>query len=94
MMSRSKRLCALHVDGEIVVDEEDGDLAAFLFARPRFQQQQFVHDAFVGAKADGVTEKSGDRAELAAVRAAAPGLHRNNAKCSPTAAHALAAMDA
>ena len=33
-----QRFCALHVDGEIVVDEKYGNLAALRF-RARFQQQ-------------------------------------------------------
>src|SRR5208337_1652374 len=77
-----KRFGALHVDGEIVVDEEDGHLA-FFFAGASFQEQQFVHYALVGAEADGVAEKSGHGAELAAVGAAASGLNRNDAECSP-----------
>ena len=65
-----QRFGALHVDGEIVVHEEDGDLA-LRGARAFLQQQHFVHDALIGAEADGVAEESGHRAELAAVRAAA-----------------------
>ena len=52
----------------------------------RFQQQQFVDDALVGAKADRIAEKSRHGAEFAAIRAAAPGLHRNNAERSPARA--------
>src|SRR6202044_1279036 len=40
-------------------------------------------DAFVGAKADGVAEKSSDRAELTTIGATAPGLHRYDAEGSP-----------
>ena len=80
-----QRFGALDVDGEIVVDEEDGDLAAFAF-RAGLQQQQFVDDAFVGAKADGVAKESGDGAEFAAVGTAAPGLDGNDAKGAPAVA--------
>src|SRR4029077_3598287 len=40
-------LSAFEVDGEIVVDEEDGDLAAF-FAGSRLQKKEFVDHTFVG----------------------------------------------
>src|SRR5260370_14104417 len=80
--------CALYVDGKIVVDEKYGNLAA-LFPRARFQQQEFVHHAFIGTKADGVAKKSRHGTKLASVRTPAPGLHRNNSKGSPTSAHAL-----
>src|ERR1700687_3494360 len=73
---------SLDVDGEIIVDEEDGDLAAFALG-PSFQEEQLIHHAFVGAKADGVAKKAGHRAELAAIRTAATGLHGNDAKCAP-----------
>ncbi len=82
MMSRSKRLGALDVDREIVVDEEDGHLT-FFFAGAGFEQQQFVDDALVGAEADGVAEESGDGAKLAAVGATASGLDGDDAECSP-----------
>ena len=77
-----QRLGALDVDGEIVVDEEDGDLA-FFFAGARFQHQQFVDDALVGAEADGVAEESGDGAEFAAVGTAASGFDGYDAECAP-----------
>src|SRR5258708_639113 len=83
-----KRFGALDVDGEIVVDEKDGDLAAFFFGAG-FQQEQFIYDAFIGAEADGVAEESSDRTEFTAVRAAAAGLHRNDAKRAPAFADAL-----
>ena len=83
-----ERLGAFDVDGEIVVDEEDGDLAA-LALRALFQFQQFVHDAFVGAKADGIAEKSGHGAEFASVRTAAAGFDRDKAKRPPSASEAL-----
>jgi len=66
-----ERLRALDVDGEIVVNEKNGDLAAFA-SRALLQFQQLVHDTFVGAKPDGVAEKAGHGAEFASVRAAAP----------------------
>ena len=77
-----QRLGALDVDGEIVVDEEDGHLT-FFFAGAGLEQEQFVDHAFVGAEADGVAEESGDGAELAAVGTAASGLDRDDAKRSP-----------
>jgi len=81
-------LVALDVDGEIIVDEEDGDLAAFAF-RARFQEEQFIHHAFVGTKADGVAKETGDGAEFAAIRAAAARLHGNDAEGAPAFADAL-----
>ena len=90
-MSLQQRLGALDVDGEIVVDEEDGDLA-FFFAGARFQHQQFVDDAFVGAEADGVAEKSGDGAELASVGTAASGFDRDDAERSPAFADSARAV--
>src|SRR5260370_12566880 len=80
--------CTLYVDGKIVVDEKYGSLAALL-PRARFQQQEFVHHAFIGTKADGVAKKSRHGTKLASVRTTAPGLHRDNSKGSPTSAHAL-----
>src|SRR5258708_1471660 len=77
-----ERFGALDVNGEIIVNEEDGNLTAFAF-RASFQEEQLVHHAFIGAKADGVTKKSGYRAELAAIGTAAPRLHGNDAKCAP-----------
>src|SRR5229473_455551 len=83
-----QRFCALYVNGKIVVDEKYGNLAALL-PRARFQEQEFVHHAFIGTKADGVAKKSRYSAKLASVGTAAPGLHGNNSKGSPTAAHSL-----
>ena len=80
-----QRFCALNIDGEIVIDKKYGNLSEF-FAGSCFQQQQFVHDAFVGAKADGVAEKSSDRAELATIGTTAPRLHRYDAEGSPALA--------
>src|SRR5262249_44904272 len=64
-----QRFGALYIDGKVVVDEENRDLA-LLFAGPGFQQEQFIDDAFIRAEPNGVAEESGDRAELAAVRTA------------------------
>src|SRR6202035_2126128 len=60
-----QRLGAFDVDCKVVVNEKHGDLAA-LAAHASFQEQQFVYDAFVGAKAGGVAKKTGDGAKLAA----------------------------
>src|SRR5713226_9874226 len=79
---------ALDIDGEIIVDEEYGDLATFT-SRPGFQKEQLIYHAFVAAKADGVAKKTGHRAKFAAIRAAAPRLHRNDAKCAPALTDAL-----
>src|SRR5712692_3788924 len=78
-------LGALDVDGEIVVNEKYGDLTT-LAAGARFQEQELIHDTFVGAKSDGVAEEAGYGAKLAPVRTAAPGLNGNNAEGSPTGA--------
>src|SRR5258707_10494230 len=83
-----QRFRALDVDCEIVVDEEDGNLAALTLG-PCFQQQEFVHHALVGAKPNGIPKKASHRAELAAIRTTASGLHRNDAKCAPTLADTL-----
>ena len=83
-----KRFGAFDVDGEIIVDEEDGNLAAFA-SRAGFQQEQFIHDAFVSAKADGIAKEAGHRAELAAIGAAASRLDGNDAKCAPAFTDAL-----
>ncbi len=82
-----QRFRAFDIDGEIIVDEKDGDLAAFFFGA-RFQKEEFVDDAFVGAEADGVAEETGDGAKFAAIRATAAGLHGNDAECAPTFADA------
>src|ERR1700730_12592571 len=83
-----ERFGALDVDGEIVVDEEDGDLAA-LAPGAGFEEQEFVDHTFVGAKADAVTEETGDGAKFTAIRAAAAGLDRNDAECAPAGADFL-----
>ena len=82
-----QRFRAFDIDGEIVVDEKDGDLTAFFFGAG-FQEEEFVDDAFVGAEADGIAEEAGDRAKFAAVWATAAGLHGNDAECAPTFADA------
>src|SRR5712692_1870330 len=74
-----QRLRTLDVDGEIIVDEENRHLA-LLAAGAGLQQQQFVHHALIGAETNRVAKKSCHGAELAAVRAASPGLNWNNAK--------------
>src|SRR5260370_31513135 len=81
--------CTLYVDGKIVVDEKYGNLAALL-PRARFQQQEFVHHAFIATKADGVAKKPRHGAKLASAWPAAPALHGNNSQGSPTSAPALA----
>ena len=70
----------------VVVDEKHHELAARVSGRS-LQPQEFIHDAFVGAKANRVAKKSGDRAELAAVRAAAPRLQRHDVELAPPRAH-------
>src|ERR1035437_4530638 len=77
-----QRFRAFDVDGEIVVDEKDRNLPEFAF-RASLQHQQFVHNALVSAKPYGISEKSGDRAKLASVRASAPRFHRNDSERSP-----------
>src|SRR5207302_10807527 len=83
-----ERFGALDIDGEIVVDEENRNLAAF-FSSAGFEQQKFVDNGFVRAKADGVTEESGDRAEFATVGTTSSRLDRNDAECSPALAQLL-----
>src|SRR6185437_10667462 len=78
--------CALHVDGKIVVNDKYGHLAAFAFGA-LLQQEQFVDHAFIRAKADGITEKAGDGAELASIGASAPRFHRDNSECAPARAN-------
>src|SRR5262249_13858387 len=63
-----QRLGAVYVDGEIVVDEKDAHLTAF-FLRSPFQAEQFIHNALIRSKADGVAKKAGHCAEIAAVGA-------------------------
>ena len=58
-------------------------------SRARFQQQEFVHHAFIGPKADRVAKKSRHGAKLAPVRTPAPGLHWDNPKRSPASAYSL-----
>ena len=68
-----QRFGALHVDGEIVVHEEDRDLALRVLRARCLEPQHLVHDALVGAEADGIAEESRHRAEFAAVGTAAAG---------------------
>ena len=77
-----QRLRALKVDAEVVVDEEHGDLPPGPLGA-RLQPQHFVHDALVGAEADGVAEEPGHGAKLAAVRTAAAGFDGNDVEGLP-----------
>src|SRR5205823_12699725 len=77
-----QRLGPFYIDGEIVVHEKDGDLAAVL-ACERFQFQHLLHHALVGSESDRASEKSGDGAEFTSVRAAAAGLDGNEMKPLP-----------
>ena len=54
--------------------------------RALFESQQFIYDAFVGAKANRVAKESGDSAKLAAIRTAASGFQRHDVKRSPAGA--------
>jgi hypothetical protein len=88
MMSRSKDL-VLDVDGEIVVDEEDGDFAAG-GAGALLQFQHFGDDALVGAEANGIAEEAGDGTELAAIGAAAAAFNGDDVErlpCMAVVAH-------
>src|SRR5207245_2667743 len=77
-----QRLRALDIDGEVIVDEKDGNLTV-LPPGARFQSQKFINNALVCAKPNRVSEKAGHGAELAPVRTTAPRLDRNNAKRPP-----------
>src|SRR2546426_2597132 len=77
-----QRLRALDIDGEVIVDEKDGNLTV-LVPGARFQSQKFINNALVCAKPNRVSEKAGHGAELAPVRTTAPRLDRNNAKRPP-----------
>ena len=90
MMSRSSDLVRLTLMAKLSSMKKTAIWPPSLFGAG-FQQKQFVDDAFVGAKADGVAKKSGDRAEFATVGTAASGLHGNDAECSPAVADAVAA---
>src|SRR5258708_20447278 len=83
-----ERFRAFDIDGEIIVDEKDGDLAA-LASRPSLQEQQLIHNALICAKTNGVAKKAGYRAELASVGAPAPRFDGDNAKRAPAFADAL-----
>src|SRR5437016_1967865 len=61
-----QRFGAFDVDGEIVIDEEDGHLA-FFAAGALLQPEQFTNHALISTEANRVSEKSGHRAELAPV---------------------------
>jgi hypothetical protein len=53
---------SFHVDGEIVINEEDTHLPVLGFCAP-FKAQQFVNNALIRAKTNRVTEKTGDGAK-------------------------------
>ncbi len=82
-----QRLRALNVDGQIVVNEENRDLAA-LFACPLFESQEFIYDALIGAEADRVAKESGHSTKLAAIGTTSSGFHRHDMKRSPSGAQA------
>ena len=88
MMSRKQGFRPLGVDGEIIVDKENGDLAALALGAS-LEQQQFIHNAFIGPKPDRISKESGHRAKFASVRAAASRLHGNDAERSPPVAEPL-----
>ena len=71
-----QRLRAILIDGKVIIDEKDCDLSAVSFGA-FFQQQQLVDDTLVRAKTNYIAKEPSDGAELAAVRTAAPGLHRD-----------------
>src|SRR6185312_4304753 len=72
----------LDVDREVVVDEENRNLSAIL-ARARLQAQHLFDDALIGSKTDRVSEETGDRAKLASVGTATPGLDWNEVELLP-----------
>src|SRR5712691_5316498 len=82
-----QRLRALDIDGEVIVDEKDGNLTA-LAPGARFQTQKFINNALVCVKPNRVSEKAGHGAELAPVRTTAPRLDRNNTKRPPPPSYA------
>ena len=82
----------LAVDGEVVVNEEDRDLALLSFLQT-LEQQEFSDDAVVRPKADGISEKSGHRTKFASVRAATPRLNRNHVEAFPGHAKPAEAAD-
>src|ERR1035438_4117768 len=77
-----QRFGALPVDGEIVVHEEDGDLA-LRSAGALLEQKHFINDALIRAEADGIAEEPRDGAELAAVGTAAAALDGDDVKGLP-----------
>src|SRR5207253_4543314 len=72
-----QRFGAFDVDGEIVIDEEDGHLA-FFAAGALLQPEQFTNHALISTEANRVSEKSGHRAELAPVGTTSSGLDGND----------------
>src|SRR5215469_11101429 len=74
-----QRLCPLYVDGEIVIDEEDGNFP-IVFSGPRLQSEHLVDHALVSAEAYGISKETGDRAKLTAVGTAASGFNGNQVK--------------
>src|SRR5258708_39745079 len=72
----------------MTVEEENRHLA-FLAAGAGLQQKQFIHHTLIGSKANRISEKSSQGAELAAVWATAPGFDRNDAARSPAFADFL-----
>src|SRR5581483_1536039 len=83
-----QRLGTFHVDGEIVVDKEDGNLP-FFRARTGLKQKQLIHHALVAAEANGISKETGDGAELATVGTTPSRFHRNDAKATPAFADLL-----
>ena len=69
-------------DGEIVVHKKHGDLSTRAVSA-LFQFQELIDDALVGPEANRVSKESSDRAELAPIRAAAPGLNGDDVKRLP-----------
>ena len=88
MMSRSSDLVRLILMAKLSSIKNTA-IWPLLTAGPGLQHQQFVHHAFVGAKANGVAKETRDSAKFAAIRATTPGFHRNDAERSPAGAHLL-----
>ena len=83
-----QRFGAFDVDGEIVIDEEDGHLA-FFAAGALLQPEQFTNHALISTEANRVSEKSGHRAELAPVGTTSSGLDGNDVKGPPAFSYVL-----
>ncbi|PYS31079.1 MAG: hypothetical protein DMG11_02800 [Acidobacteria bacterium] len=81
-----ERFRSLHVDREVVVDEEHSDLALFAF-RAFFQQQHFLDDTLVCSEADGIAKESSDGAEVAAVWASPARFYGHHIEALPRVAH-------